>query len=81
MDKAGRIIYDEGNQGVVRIPTLHVVGREDFVLEHSKKLYGLCDSGSAKLVVHAKAHEIPRASKEVSAIAAGCRDVIQRAMF
>ena len=81
MDKSERIVYDEGLQGAVRIPTLHIAGREDFVLEHSKKLYALCSPGSAKLVFHSKGHEIPRNPRDVSTMAAGCRELMQRAIF
>lgn len=81
MDKTEKIVYDEGLYGAVKIPTLHIVGREDFALEHSKWLYGLCSGGSAKLILHSKGHEIPRTQKDVTAISAGCRELLQRATF
>lgn len=81
MGKNGKMVYDEGLEGVVRIPTLHVAGLEDSVLEHSKKLYMFCNNGTAKLVIHSKGHEIPRAPREASTIAAACRDLLRRATF
>jgi len=80
-DDADNVIYDHGLQSVVRIPTVHVAGKADFVYEHSMKLHALCDAASAKLVVHSKGHEIPGDSKNVALIAAACRELNNTAMF
>ena len=82
-DSSKRIIYDEGLQGAVRIPTLHVAGESDFVFAHSIKLHALCTTSktSAKLLVHPKGHEIPRDAKNVKAMASGIREMAHSSMF
>ena len=81
MDEGERIEYEGGLQGTVKIPTLHIAGQEDFALQHSKCLYGLCSGTSAKLVLHSRGHEIPRGQKDTAAILAGCRELLQEATF
>ena len=74
-------VYDKGIQGGVGIPTLHVAGKTDFVEQHTKKLYAMCEPGSARLVVHGKGHEIPGDAKSVGIIAPAFRDLCHRALF
>ena len=81
MDGSKRIIYDEGLQGAVRIPTLHVAGKSDFVFTHSIKLHALCSKAWAKLLVHPKGHEIPGDAKNVAAMASGIREMAHKAIF
>lgn len=77
-------IYDdqEGLRGGgLRIPTVHVVGKADFVLEHSLKLHALCDPATASLVMHSKGHEIPGDKENVGLIDRAVRELGFRAMF
>ena len=78
---AEQLIYDEDLQGAVRIPTLHVAGKSDFVYPHSVKLHQLCNASWAGLVVHPKGHEIPKDPKNVALIADGIREASLHAMF
>ncbi|MCJ1355502.1 MAG: hypothetical protein MMC33_005494 [Icmadophila ericetorum] len=80
-DDKGKIVYEKGLQDIVKMPTLHVTGKADFVYEHSMSVYRLCDARSSQLVVHAKGHEIPGDAKNVAMIAAAWREMMQRAMF
>lgn len=80
-DSSKRIIYDEGLQGVIRIPTLHVAGESDFVFAHSIKLHSLCSKTWTKLLLHPKSHEIPRDAKNVKAMASGIREMAHISMF
>jgi len=81
MNDAKNIIYDEGLQNSVRIPTLHVAGKNDFVYSHSIKLHALCNKQWTKLSVHNKGHEIPSDPKNVGALAEGIRELIREANF
>lgn len=81
MNESDQIIYDEGLQRSVNIPTLHVVGREDFVYHHSIKLHAMSDPQWRKLVEHKSGHEIPRDAASVKAVAAGIREMIREASF
>ena len=65
----------------LRVPSVHVVGKEDFVLEHSLKLHAMCDPARARLVVHGRGHEIPGDKENVALIGAAVRELGLRAMF
>ena len=76
-------IYDQAflEPGALAIPSVHVVGKSDFVLEHSLKLYAVCDAARARLVVHGKGHEIPGDKENVALMALAVRELAHRAMF
>lgn len=73
-------IYDQGLREL-SIPSVHVVGKSDFALEHSLKLHTMCDPAMAALVVHSKGHEIPGDTDNVRLIAGAVRELGLRAMF
>ncbi|KAM0794170.1 serine hydrolase FSH [Usnea florida] len=80
LDKEDRFVYDQGLRKL-SIPSVHVVGKSDFVREHSLKLYALCDPATTTLVVHSKGHEIPADEKNVSLINQALRELGHRTMF
>ena len=73
-------VYDQG-LGELSIPSVHVVGKSDFMLEHSLKLHASCDPATASLVVHSKGHEIPGDKDSVGLISGAVRELGLRAMF
>ncbi|KAH8799345.1 putative DUF341 family oxidoreductase [Xylogone sp. PMI_703] len=74
-------IFEEGLEGKINIPTLHVIGNQDFVYNYSINLYNLCDLKSSTILVHNKGHEIPTDGKTVIKMAAAIRDLSSRSMF
>lgn len=77
---SGRPIYDE-DLSKIRIPSLHIVGKEDEILEHSLDLFKLCCGGSATLLYHGKGHTVPRDRETVMAIAKAIRELSYKAVF
>jgi hypothetical protein len=76
-----RAIFDEGVEQVVKIPTVHIAGKEDDIFEFSLQLYGLCEKETAKLITHAKGHEVPQDRKGTAEIANAVKDLSYRIMF
>lgn len=68
-------------EGKIKVPTLHVMGKADFVLPHSKRLFDMCEKKSSAVVMHSQGHEIPTNKKVVATIAAAIRDLGSRSMF
>jgi predicted esterase len=74
-------IWGEEVEGRIKIPTLHVMGRNDFVYNYSLSLYNLCDVELSNILVHDKGHEIPSDGKTVTKMAAAIRDLGRRSIF
>lgn len=74
-------VFESGLEGLIKIPTLHVVGNKDFVYNYSLELHSLCDEKSSTILVHDGGHEIPRSKKVVATMAAAFRELGIRAMF
>lgn len=74
-------ILNEGLEGKITVPTLHVMGSKDFVYKYSLDLYNLCKSESSAILTHDKGHEIPTDAKLVAKMAAAIRDLSRRSMF
>ena len=81
MDDGEQLHFDDSLLGYLNIPTVHVVGKSDFVYNHSLRLYKLCDASSASLLVHDKGHEIPGDRKFVAAMAKALKNLGTRASF
>jgi len=69
---------NEGLEYLKRLPTLHIMGKADFVYDHSQRLLGLCGEGDAIKIVHDKGHELPTDSSAVKEIVDGMRRLNQR---
>ena len=72
------ILADEFGE-VISIPTCHIIGYNDPLVDSSMALYHLCDEKSAAIVDHGKGHMPPRDTASCELIAKGIRDVITRA--
>lgn len=75
------LVFEKEIEGKITLPTLHVVGKNDFVLVHSKRLYESCEGKSSAILMHDKGHEIPTKRKIVASIAAAIKDLCSRSMF
>ncbi|KAL4958143.1 serine hydrolase FSH [Aspergillus filifer] len=70
---------EKEGEHVVRIPTAHIVGKQDALFEQGKKLYGLCEPGSAELYDHGGKHMIPFDAERNDAMVGVIERVIERA--
>jgi predicted esterase len=67
-----RIRADERG-AVIKLPSVHVAGRQDEIFAESLNLYRLCQRDGAALVVHEKGHLIPRERDDLMAVARAIR--------
>lgn len=81
MDDSGNFIMDDGLEGLIHIPTLHITGTNDFIYNHSLKLYALCDPGLSTLLVHEKGHQIPSDAKNMKRITNAIRELGNKAAY
>jgi predicted esterase len=58
LDGKGPVSLPEGEYRV-RIPTAHIVGRQDPLYEQGMKLFRLCEPGKAEVYDHGGKHMIP----------------------
>ncbi|KAK9489769.1 serine hydrolase FSH [Lipomyces doorenjongii] len=72
-EENGRRIRADERGAMVKLPSVHVAGREDEVFEESLNLYGLCERDGAALVVHEKGHLVPREREDLMAVARAIR--------
>ncbi|PVH84339.1 hypothetical protein DL98DRAFT_512709 [Cadophora sp. DSE1049] len=71
-----RLKWKEGEKSILMgLPTLHAVGKEDFLFEEAKSMFGLCDEGCSKLMVYGGAHEVPRDKENIGILAKAIRDL------
>lgn len=76
-----RLERREGQAPLLRLPTVHIVGKEDFLYEEALKLYGLCEEKSAKLLCHEKGHLVARDKESTSSMAKAIRELGSRIVF
>ena len=69
------IVADE-NGPMISIPTCHIIGWNDTVIDGSVALYHLCDEDLATIVDHGKGHMVPRDEKSSGIMMKGIRDLI-----
>ncbi|KAI9369420.1 serine hydrolase FSH [Aspergillus egyptiacus] len=66
----------DGGEYIVKIPTAHIVGKQDSLYPQGIKLYGLCEPSVAELYDHGSKHMIPFDVKNNDAMV----EVIERAI-
>ncbi|EED18832.1 DUF341 family oxidoreductase, putative [Talaromyces stipitatus ATCC 10500] len=81
MNDENEPILNEGLEGKLTVPTLHVAGRQDFVYNYSLNLYKICNAETSTLLTHDGGHEIPTDAKMITKMAAAIRDLSRRSMF
>ena len=69
------ILADESGP-MITIPTCHIIGWNDTVIDSSVALYHLCDEDLATIVDHGKGHMVPHDEKSFEIMAKGMRDLI-----
>ncbi|KAE8374870.1 serine hydrolase FSH [Aspergillus bertholletiae] len=63
---------------LVKIPTAHIVGKQDEIYESSMQLYSLCEPSKAEFYDHGSRHMIPFDSKNTEAMVAAIEKTIRR---
>jgi pimeloyl-ACP methyl ester carboxylesterase len=86
LELAGRnaaAIFEGGDdsEGLIKVPSLHVIGKTDVLYDWSLRLHRLCPKESATLIEHTKGHEVPRDRQSTVALAEAVRRLGQRALF
>lgn len=64
-----RVIHPDLVKQRIRIPTIHVVGKEDnpLMIRQSKLMYEVCDPAVARWLEHSGAHDVPRKPADAKA--------------
>ena len=81
MEPGGKPQIDPGLDGYLNIPTVSVVGTNDFVYESSLALHNLCNPNISSLVTHTSGHDIPRDPANISAISRTVRRMLTEAAY
>ncbi|KUI60985.1 UPF0483 protein C25G4.2 [Cytospora mali] len=63
-DKVEIVLADQA-QGIIDIPTLHIVGCSDPYILGAVALYNMCEQDSAEMFDHGKGHTVPRDSRTI----------------
>ena len=69
------LLADEHGQ-VITIPTCHIIGWNDSVVDGAIALYHLCNEDSATVVDHGKGHMVPHDEASSRIMVKGIRDLI-----
>ena len=69
------LLADEHGQ-VITIPTCHIIGWNDSVVDVAVALYHLCNEDSATVVDHGKGHMVPHDETSSRIMIKGIRDLI-----
>ncbi|KAH7398012.1 serine hydrolase FSH [Cadophora sp. MPI-SDFR-AT-0126] len=71
-----RLKREEGEKPILMgLPTLHAMGKEDFLFQEAKSMFGICDEVCSELVVYGGAHEVPRDRESIGILAKAIRDL------
>ena len=77
----GKFIYDDLTRSPLRIPSLHIIGKNDFVRSHSLALTKMLEPTSSSVLEHDKGHEIPRDRENTTRICNKLEDLCRRAAW
>ena len=77
-DGTGFILADEHGQ-IITMPTCHIIGYNDPMIDGVLALYHVCDQASATIVDHCIGHSLPRDPISSRLMIKGIRDLIIRA--
>ena len=78
MNGRGRISADECGQ-LITIPTCHILGYNDALVDLAVGLFHLCDEEVATMVDHGRGHTIPKDPKSWRTIISAIRSLMARA--
>ena len=75
MNGKGRLPADECGQ-LITIPTCHILGYHDVLVDQGVGLFHLCKEELATMVDHGRGYAIPKDAKSWKVIISGIRDLI-----
>ena len=78
MNGKGRLSADECGQ-LITIPTCHILGYNDVLVDQAVGLFHLCKEEVATMVDHGRGHAIPKDPRSWRVIISGIRELIARA--
>ncbi|KAJ5362644.1 hypothetical protein N7541_003488 [Penicillium brevicompactum] len=77
MDPGERPIVEEGLEGYISIPSVHIAGAQDPLFEYSLALHRIC-TAHATFAVHGQGHDVPSDQKNVVIIATAIRKLFSQ---
>lgn len=78
MDPGKRPIVEEGLEGYISIPSVHIAGAQDPLFDYSLALHRICATPHATFAVHEKGHDVPSDRKNVVIIATAIRKLLSQ---
>lgn len=76
-----RALNAEDDGEVIQIPTVHIVGSNDSVVEESLGVSRICDRRSRVVWDHKGGHEVPRRTSIVAEMASCIRETLDKAIL
>lgn len=80
-DDGKRLRFSEKQGPLLKLPTVHIAGKDDAMFQESLNLYRLCEEETATFVCHTKGHLIPRDQESTIAIAKAIKDLAGKMMI
>lgn len=80
-DDDAQLHYDDLGGSILRIPTMHVIGKRDFVRSHSRALWDMTEKSTSIVIEHEMGHEIPRDVEITARICKLIKNLCQRGAF
>lgn len=74
--ETGRYFLEDDDGILIHIPTIHVIGTQDALINGTMALYNLCDPDTADLFDHGGGHIIPRDAQTVAELVETIRVMI-----
>ncbi|OGE52772.1 hypothetical protein PENARI_c009G10283 [Penicillium arizonense] len=76
-----RPVIDDGLQGFISVPCVHVAGAKDPLFEYSLALHRICNASSSTFAVHGKGHDVPSDQKNVAIMATAIRKLCSQTLI
>jgi len=71
-------VVEEGLEGYISIPSVHIAGAQDPLFDYSLTLHRICGAHHSTFAVHGKGHDVPSDRKNVVIIATAIRKLLSQ---
>ncbi|KAJ5861307.1 uncharacterized protein N7529_008617 [Penicillium soppii] len=78
MDPGELPVVEEGLEGYISIPSVHIAGAQDPLFDYSVALHRICAAHRSTFAVHGKGHDVPSDRKNVVIIATAIRKLLNQ---
>ena len=76
-----RILNAEDDGELIQLPTVHIIGSRDSVVQESLEVSRICDHRTRVVWDHQGGHEVPRGASLVAEMASCIRDTLEKAIL